>query len=62
MRPLRRLMAELEAGVTPSSGEAKLGPITIDDVEGALAATSSTASADSDKYAEFSKQYGQVLS
>jgi len=64
MRPLRRLMSELEAGVTKtdSAAEAKPGPITLDDIEGALSVTSSTASADVEKYTEFSRQYGQILS
>lgn len=63
MRPLRRLMAELESGQAPSKGiEAKLGDIELADIEGAIKVTTSTASADADKYNKFSQQFGQVLS
>mmetsp|Transcript_30621 Transcript_30621/g.54847 ORF Transcript_30621/g.54847 Transcript_30621/m.54847 type:complete len:172 (-) Transcript_30621:27-542(-) len=63
MRPLRRLMAALESGGNQRSGvEAKLGDISAEDISGALKVTSSTASADSDKYDKFSEQYGQMLS
>mmetsp|Transcript_11063 Transcript_11063/g.27842 ORF Transcript_11063/g.27842 Transcript_11063/m.27842 type:complete len:506 (+) Transcript_11063:267-1784(+) len=63
MRPLRRLMSQLEAGGAQRSGvEAKLGDISAEDIDGALRVTSSTASADSEKYDKFNKQFGQVLS
>ena len=64
MRPLRRLMSHLEAGEGSNATqvEAKLGDVTNDDIKGALEVTTSTASADKEKYDKFSQQYGQVLS
>ena len=63
MRPLRRLMSHLEAGDQNAKQgvEAKLGDVTREDIEGALKVTTSTASADKDKYDKFSQQFGQVL-
>jgi katanin p60 ATPase-containing subunit A1 len=70
MRPLRRLMAQLECGslleygnLAPGKrerGPAAVGPITAEDVAGGMAVTKPSAVLHLQRYISWSDQYGQT--
>ena len=62
MRPLRRLMARLEA----AGGDGKVdgvgvGEVTVGDLDGAAAVVRTSAHLYADKYADFTKQFGSQV-
>lgn len=64
MRPLRRLMARLEAGGggdVASGGAAAPGEVTAEDLAGAAAVVRSSAHLYSEKYEGFTKQFGSQV-
>ena len=66
MRPLRRLMSQLEYGslppaITGRNKEAAIGPITVEDVEAAKNATKPSAVLHLDRYEKWTSIYGSSL-
>ncbi|KAK9830191.1 hypothetical protein WJX72_010220 [[Myrmecia] bisecta] len=59
MRPLRRLMAQLEVVPPSSTAEPSVDQISQTDLQAALEATKPTAHVHKSKYEQFTSQYGQ---
>ena len=59
MRPVRRLVKQLESNDTKRTPEQRVGPITAEDVSSAMSITKPSAANQRDKHAEWSLRFGQ---
>jgi katanin p60 ATPase-containing subunit A1 len=62
MRPIRRLMEQVDLGQIKDDQELKPSPISAADVEGALARTKPTSSRHSEKYIQWQAEFGAEFS